>query len=86
MPPFEAAQLAAGVLAARHRGDLRDAEALLESFPDQASKTRGFHVLAELALSLVRAQTGQSMDELVQELSVQLAQAAQLLPPPQVDP
>ena len=30
-------------------------------------------MLAELALSLVRAQTGQSMDELVQELSLLMA-------------
>lgn len=73
--PWEAAQRAAGVLAARHRGDLSGAEELLESFPDEAAKTRGFCVLADVALALVRAQSGQTMDELVQELSVHLARA-----------
>lgn len=82
MSPWTAAQLAAGVISARHRGDYRDAEALLESFPDEAAKTRGFCLLAELALSLVRKASGQSMDELVRELSIHLAQADQLMPPP----
>lgn len=76
---WTAAQYAAGVLAARHRGDLAGAESLLEEFPDEATKTRGFCVLAELSLSLVRSQTGQSMQELVQELCVHLEQAQ--LPP-----
>jgi len=75
LSPFQAAQLAAGVLAARHRGDLHGAEALLASFPDEAGKTRGFCLLAELSLSLVREQTGQTMAELVQELSAHLGQA-----------
>lgn len=74
--PFEAAQRAAGVIAARHRGDLADAETLLASFPDEAAKTHGFCLLAELALSLVRMQTGQTMDELVRELSLHMAAAA----------
>ena len=81
MTPFEAAQCAAGVVAARHRGDLSDAESLLASFPDEAAKTRGFHVLAELCLALVRKQTGQTMDELVRELSIRLATADELPPP-----
>ncbi|MFI5844753.1 superoxide dismutase [Catenuloplanes sp. NPDC051500] len=67
---FQAAQRAAGVIAAKHRGDLAGAEALLASFPDEASRTRGFCLLAELSLSLVTSQTGQSMDELVQELTL----------------
>lgn len=80
--PFEAAQRAAGVLAARHRGDLHGAEALLASFPDEASKTRGFYLLAQLSLSLVCEQTGQTFDELVQELSTHLGQADGSLGPP----
>jgi hypothetical protein len=81
LSPWSSAQLAAGVIAARHRGDPAGAEALLASFPDETAKVRGFHVLSELCLSLVRAQTGQSMEELVRELPVQLGQADQVLPP-----
>ena len=80
--PWTAAQTAAGVIAARHRGDHADAEALLASFPDEAARTRGFWLLAELSLSLVREATGQSTDELVRELTIHLGQADELLPPP----
>jgi hypothetical protein len=76
----EAVQRAAGVIAARHRGDLAGAESLLAAFPTDQARTAGFYLLAELALGLVRAQTGQSMDDLVRELSLHLATAAQ--PPP----
>jgi hypothetical protein len=41
----------------------------------------GFRLPIELALSLVRAQTGQSMDDLVQELTLHMAAAA-MAPPP----
>jgi hypothetical protein len=58
---FLAAQRAAGVVAAKHRGDFAGAEALLAEMGNEA--TRGFCLLAELALALVRAQTGQSMDD-----------------------
>lgn len=78
---FSHAQQAAGVIAAKHRGDLTGAEELLAAFPDDPARVRGFYLLAELALSLVRAQTGQSMDDLVQELTLHLAAAA-LAPPP----
>ncbi|WDZ84193.1 superoxide dismutase [Micromonospora cathayae] len=81
-PLFAAAQQAAGVVAARHRGDYAGAEELLAGFPDEAARTRGFCLLAELSLSLVRAQTGQSMDELVQELTLLMASAAATGPPP----
>jgi hypothetical protein len=78
---FGHAQQAAGVIAAKHRGDLAGAEALLAAFPDDPARVRGFCLLAELALSLVRAQTGQSMDELVQELTLHMAAAAVAAPP-----
>ncbi|GII83527.1 hypothetical protein Ssi03_15170 [Sphaerisporangium siamense] len=78
---FVHAQQAAGVIAAKHRGDLVGAEALLAAFPDDPARVRGFCLLAELALSLVRAQTGQSMDDLVQELTLHMATAV-LKPPP----
>ncbi|BFU47817.1 superoxide dismutase [Krasilnikovia sp. MM14-A1004] len=77
---FGLAQQAAGVIAARHRGDLAGADALLAGFPDDAARVHGFVLLAELALALVRAQTGQSMNDLVQELSLHMAAAA-LHPP-----
>ncbi len=64
------AQLAAGVVAAKHRGDLAGAEELLSAFGSDVAAAGGFLTLAEVALGLVRAQTGQSMDELVQELSL----------------
>ncbi|GII80632.1 hypothetical protein Sru01_56140 [Sphaerisporangium rufum] len=83
---FGHAQRAAGVIAAKHRGDLAGAEALLSAFPDDATRVRGFCLLAELALSLVRSQTGQSMDELVQELSLTMAAATMQAPPDAASP
>jgi Fe-Mn family superoxide dismutase len=49
---FTAAQRAAGVIAAKHRSDLAGAHALLAAFPDETTRTRGFQLLAELALTL----------------------------------
>ncbi|MFI6133866.1 superoxide dismutase [Micromonospora sp. NPDC051141] len=74
---FTAAQRAAGVIAAKHRGDLGGAEQLLAAFPDEAARTRGFMLLAELALTLIRTQTGQTMDDLVQELTLHIAAASE---------
>ncbi len=78
---FQAAQHAAGVIAAKHRGDLAGARALLEAFPDEACRTRGFQFLAELTLTILRSQTGETMDELVQQLSLHIAAAAATGPP-----
>ncbi|MFY1699771.1 MULTISPECIES: superoxide dismutase [unclassified Solwaraspora] len=72
----EVVQRAAGVIAAHRRGDTDGAEQLLAAFPTEQAKTLGFYLLADLALGLVRAQTGQSMDDLVQELSLHLANGA----------
>ncbi|MEU4160469.1 superoxide dismutase [Actinoplanes sp. NPDC026670] len=74
-PAFLAAQQAAGVIAAKSRGDFAGAEELLCAIGDERVRTRGFMLLAELALALVRSQTGQSMDELVQELTLLMAEA-----------
>lgn len=79
---FLAAQQAAGVVAAKHRGDFAGAEELLAAMGDERVQARGFCLLAELALSLVRSQTGQSMDELVQELTLLIADLQPLAPPP----
>ncbi|WP_121156931.1 superoxide dismutase [Micromonospora pisi] len=75
-PVFLGAQQAAGVVAAKHRGDFAGAEQLLEAMGDPRAQARGFCLLAELSLALVRAQTGQSMDELIQELTLLMAEAA----------
>ncbi|MEV6347131.1 superoxide dismutase [Actinoplanes sp. NPDC051851] len=75
-PVFLVAQQAAGVIAAKHRGDFPGAEELLVSMGDETTRTRGFCLLAELALSLIRSQTGQSMDELIQELTLLMAEIA----------
>ena len=77
---FAGAQRAAGAIAAKHRGDLVGATELLAAFPDPDARTRAFQLLAELSLSILGAQTGQSMDEIVQELSLHIAAAA-LSPP-----
>ena len=66
----ELVQRAAGVIAAKHRGDLAGAEGLLAAFPGEQARTLGFYLLADLALGLVRASSGQSMDDLVRELSL----------------
>jgi hypothetical protein len=78
---FAGAQRAAGVIAAKHRGDLAGAHELLAAFPDEQARTHAFELLAQLALSILRAQTDQSMDELVQELSLHIAAAALSGPP-----
>ncbi|WP_432838147.1 superoxide dismutase [Dactylosporangium sp. CA-092794] len=77
----EAVQRAAGVIAARQRGDLDGAEALLAAFAGPADQARAFCLLAELALGLIRSQTGQTMDELVQELAMLIEQALGAPPP-----
>ncbi|OWV09506.1 hypothetical protein B5D80_08890 [Micromonospora wenchangensis] len=69
-------QRAAGVIAATHRGDHAGAEELLAAFSGEQAINLGFYLLADLALGLVRADTGQSMDELVRELSLLVAHTA----------
>ena len=68
----DSAQRAAGVLAARHRGDTRDAADLLASFDDDRSLASGSLLLAELALGLYHRETDRPMDELVHELCVHM--------------
>lgn len=81
-PVFLGAQQAAGVIAAKHRGDFAGAEQLLVAMGDARAQARGFCLLAELSLALVRAQTGQPMDELLRELTLLMADAAPSGPPP----
>ncbi|AXO35423.1 MULTISPECIES: hypothetical protein [Micromonospora] len=76
----EIVQRAAGVIAAKHRGDLAGAEELMSAFGSEQSRTLGFYLLADLALGLVKAQSRQSMDDLVRELSLLLANTVQSQP------
>lgn len=69
----EAGQRAGGVVAARHRGDLAGAEALLADFPNDDARTVGFLLVAELSLTLLAHTTGEPMDGLVRELSLNIA-------------
>ncbi|KXK63672.1 hypothetical protein AWW66_01530 [Micromonospora rosaria] len=72
----ELVQRAAGVIAATHRGDLADAEELLAAFSSEQAKTLGFYLLADLTLGLLRTHSGQSLDDLVRELSLLVAATA----------
>ncbi|WBB91274.1 superoxide dismutase [Verrucosispora sp. WMMC514] len=72
----ELVQRAAGVIAAKHRGDLAGAEELLAAFGSEQAKTLGFHLLADLSLGLLRTHSGQSLDDLVRELSLLVAASA----------
>lgn len=66
------AQQAAGVIAARHRGDDRGAARLLDAFPDRAALTDGFVLLADMSLQMHCERAGQTMTECVQELCLHL--------------
>jgi hypothetical protein len=68
----EAAQVAAGVIAARHRGDLASASKLLETLDDR-SRAAGFLFLADLAVALLAQGEGRQVDEVAAELSLQIA-------------
>ncbi len=68
----EAAQVGAGVIAARHRGDLASADALLDGLSD-ARKAAGFLVLADLAITLLARYEDRPPDAVAAELSLHLA-------------
>ncbi|TDC01602.1 superoxide dismutase [Micromonospora fluostatini] len=72
----ELVQRAAGVIAATRRGDLAGAEELLAAFSSEQAKTLGFYLLADLTLGLLRTHSGQSLDDLVRELSLLVAATA----------
>jgi len=68
----EAAQAAAGIIAARHRGDLASADALLDGLTD-AQKAAGFLLLADLAITLLARYEDRPADQVASELSLNLA-------------
>jgi len=68
----EAAQAGAGIIAARHRGDLASADTLLDGLSD-AKKAAGFLLLADLAVTLLARYEDRPVDLVAAELSLQLA-------------
>ena len=68
----EAAQAGAGIIAARHRGDLANADALLEGIDDK-HKAAGFLLLADLVVALLAQAEGRTVDEVTAEVSLQIA-------------
>jgi hypothetical protein len=68
----EAAQAGAGVIAARHRGDLASAATLLDGLSD-AQKAAGFLLLADLAVALLAQYEDRPADAVAAELSLHLA-------------
>jgi len=77
----EAAQAGAGIIAARHRGDLASANALLDGLDDR-KKAAGFMFLADLAVALLARYEDRSVDDVAADLSLQIAaQVMNLLGP-----
>jgi hypothetical protein len=71
----DAARTGAGVIAARHRGDLASANMLLGGLDDRARAT-GFLFLADLAVTLLAQCEGRPVDDVAAELSLQIAAQA----------
>lgn len=68
----EAAQAAAGIIAARHRGDLASTEALLAGMGDR-ERAAGFLFLADLAIGLLARAEDRPAGEVAAELGLQIA-------------
>lgn len=76
----DAAQRAAGVLLARHRGEREDAAALMATFADQGELASGAMLVADLALGLYAQSSERDLAACVQELSLQLEEAVSSKP------
>lgn len=70
-PVVDAAQVVTGVIAARARGDVDGARALLTSI-DQAELLSGALLVAELSLGLWSRAAGESVDRCAGDLSIEL--------------
>jgi len=68
----QGAQAGAGIIAARHRGDLTAADALLDGMDDRA-RAAGFLFLADLAVALLAAAEDRPVDQVAADLSLQIA-------------
>ena len=72
----DAAQRAAGVIAAHQRGDVEGVATLMDGFGSDRAAAGGFLLLSELLLGMYRSHTGQSADECIRELTLHLEAAA----------
>jgi hypothetical protein len=68
----QAAQVGAGIIAARHRGDLASADALLDGLDDRA-RAAGFLFLADIAIAVLAAAEDRPVDQVAADLSLQIA-------------
>lgn len=66
----DAAQRAAGLLAAKYRKDELGVDALWGQFPDDATMATGFMLLAELAVTYASAIAEESPEAILAELSL----------------
>lgn len=71
------AQRAAGVVAARRRGDHAGAVELMNDFEDADERAMGFYVVADLAVVLLSQASGRSVEECLRDMSLVLASGAQ---------
>jgi hypothetical protein len=83
--PLDLAQRAAGVLAARRRGDHTGATTLLAEFGDADQRALGFYLVADLSLLLLAQATGQPLDQCVRDVSLALANGQHDPPNPPQD-
>ena len=72
---MDSAQRAAGMLLARHRGDIEDARDLLQSFGNDRDLTSGALLLAELTLGLYSQETGRDLETCVRDLNLNMESA-----------
>jgi hypothetical protein len=70
------AQRAAGVVAARRRGDHVGAVALMDGFDDADQRAMGFYVVADLAVLLLSQASGRPVEECLQDMTLVLAAGA----------
>ncbi|MDG4795659.1 superoxide dismutase [Micromonospora sp. WMMD1082] len=69
-------QHAVGIIAARHRGDLDGAQALADTFTDDAQRAHAFLLLSELALTIISDGTGADLRTVVRDISLRIAALA----------
>lgn len=71
----EAAQVVAGIVAARGRGDAEGARALMGTFRDEQQMAGGALLVAELSMVLLQRATGEGLDEVVRDLCLEMEAA-----------
>jgi Fe-Mn family superoxide dismutase len=67
------ARRAAGVVAARRRGDHDGARVLMGEFDDSDERAMCFYLVADLAVLLLSQATGRSIEDCVHDLTLALA-------------